>query len=677
MTSVPSEYLEEASSGASSVHEAIGAHEDDDYPTRESERDFSVEQIFELLASKLPGYEVRDSQLELARQIERSFQSGKTGIFEAGTGVGKSFAAIIPALLSGKKVVVSTATIALQEQYINKDIPTLQRILPFEFDAVLLKGRGNYLGLRRFHDHLLEQSIDEEFVDWVNSTMTGDISELEFVPPLDVWKEINSDSDDCLRNRCPDFGSCFYFDAKRRAEKADLIVVNHALLLADAASRGSILPPYQYLIVDEAHHLPDVATDAFSLSVSNRGIKRLLARAAKKVNAPGPLLNEIEYTAGQFFFHLNQAARQQRMRLYEAVEGFEDLVEALEDLKTWMEEADFSHILDVDLAREKAQLKAKSLISTICGYTKCLGLLGDPSWDYVTWLERTSANDVKLEVVAAPLDPSTYIYDYVLQKPALISSVWMSATLATGGDDPFAFFKKSIGADRYVVQRQVSSPFDFENQALLYLPRDMAEPNHSDFMPQALSEIEKIIELTEGRAFVLFTSKNALNFAYEELAPVLPYECRRQGDMPRQKLIEWFRATPHAVLFGTSSFWEGVSIDGDQLSCVIIDRIPFQVPDDPVYEARCQEMQQDTERSWFNELALPYATMRLKQGVGRLIRTKRDRGIVAILDNRLTKKFYGRKILECLPSMRIIRSLPSPSSHAMQDFLDLGMEYNG
>lgn len=677
MTSVPSEYLEEASSGASSVHEAIGPHEDDDYPTRESERDFSIEQIFELLASKLPGYEVRDSQLELARQIERSFQSGKTGIFEAGTGVGKSFAAIIPALLSGKKVVVSTATIALQEQYINKDIPTLQRILPFEFDAVLLKGRGNYLGLRRFHDHLLEQSIDEEFVDWVNSTISGDISELEFVPPLDVWKEINSDSDDCLRNRCPDFGSCFYFDAKRRAEKADLIVVNHALLLADAASRGSILPPYQYLIVDEAHHLPDVATDAFSLSVSNRGIKRLLARAAKKVNAPGPLLNEIEYTAGQFFFHLNQAARQQRMRLYEAVEGFEDLVEALEDLKTWMEEADFSHILDVDLAREKAQLKAKSLISTICGYTKCLGLLGDPSRDYVTWLERTSANDVKLEVVAAPLDPSTYISDFVLQKPALISSVWMSATLATGGDDPFAFFKKSIGADRYVVQRQVSSPFDFENQALLYLPRDMAEPNHSDFMPQALSEIERIIELTEGRAFVLFTSKNALNFAYEELAPVLPYECRRQGDMPRQKLIEWFRATPHAVLFGTSSFWEGVSIDGDQLSCVIIDRIPFQVPDDPVYEARCQEMQQDTERSWFNELALPYATMRLKQGVGRLIRTKRDRGIVAILDNRLTKKFYGRKILECLPPMRIIRSLPSPSSHAMQDFLDLGMEYNG
>ena len=639
-------------------------------------RDYSVEDVFNMLSAKLGGYELRHSQLELSKEISRAFESGKTGVFEAGTGVGKSFAALIPALLSGKKVVVSTATIALQEQYMNKDIPALQEILPFEFSAVLLKGRGNYLGMRRFHDYILEQAVDEEFVDWVNGTMTGDISELDFVPPLDVWMEINSDSDDCMRNRCPNFGSCFYFDAKRQAEKADLIVVNHALLLADAASKGSILPPYQYLIVDEAHHLPDVATDAFSLSISNRGVKRMLARAAKKVNAPAHLLNEIELAAGQFFFHLNMQAKQPRMRLHEPVEGTEDFHTALEELRHWLEECDFSHILDVEMAREKAQLKAKSIISTVSSYTKCLALLGDPSQDYVTWLERTERSDVKLEVVSAPLDPSSYIADFVMAKPSLISSVWMSATLATAGDDPFNFFKKSIGADRYVVQRQVASPFDFENQALLYLPRDFPEPNHPDFLPYAMEEIERLIELSEGRAFVLFTSKYALSIAYEELSQRLPYECRRQGEMPRQRLIEWFKSTPHAVLFGTASFWEGVSIDGNQLSCVIIDRIPFQVPDDPVYEARCQQMQEDPERSWFNDLALPYATMRLKQGVGRLIRTKRDRGIVAILDNRLTKKYYGRKILECLPPMRIIRALPTPASGVMQDFLDLGMDYN-
>lgn len=636
----------------------------------------TVDEIFSLLEQKLPGYEVRQSQIELAKEIERAFASGKTGLFEAGTGIGKSFAALIPALLSGKKVVVSTATIALQEQYISKDVPALQQVLPFKISAAILKGRGNYLGMRRFQDHILEQSVDEDFVGWVNHTLNGDISELNFVPPYDVWAEINSDSDDCMRNKCPNFTNCFYFEAKRRAEKADLLVVNHALLLADAASKGSILPPYQYLIVDEAHNLPDVATDCFSISMSNRGIKRLLSRAAKRVNAPAHLLNEVEATAGQFFFRLNMAARQVKMRLREPVEGAEDLIFALAQLEKWLTDETFEHLLDVDMAREKAQLKAKTLLSTIGAYHRCLELLDDPSSEWVTWLERTERGDVKLEVIAAPLDVSRYISETVLAKPSLESSVWMSATLATAGEDPFSFFKNSIGADRYVIQKQVESPFDFASQALLYLPQNMPEPSQPGYLPRALEEIEKLIELTEGRAFVLFTSRNALNTAYEALFDRLPYESRRQGDMPRQRLIEWFKDTPHAVLFGTSSFWEGVSIDGDQLSLVVIDRIPFQVPDDPVYEARCQEMQQDNERSWFNELALPYASMRLKQGVGRLIRTRRDRGVVAILDSRLTKKFYGRKVIECLPPMRIIRALPTLASGVMQDFLDFGQDYN-
>ncbi len=241
-----------------------------------SKVDLTVDKVFFASADKLDGYEIRDPQTDLAHAIERCFNTGKTGIFEAGTGVGKSFAALIPAFLAGKKVVVSTATIALQEQYIYKDIPVLQELLPFKIDVALLKGRGNYLGLRRFKDFHLQQEIGEEFVEWVNSTSYGDISELEYVPPFNVWYEINSDSDDCLRQRCPNFNDCFYFEARRRAEKADLIVVNHSLLLADAASLGNILPPYQLLIVDEAHHMPDIATDAFSMSVSNRGIKMLL-----------------------------------------------------------------------------------------------------------------------------------------------------------------------------------------------------------------------------------------------------------------------------------------------------------------------------------------------------------------------------------------------------------------
>jgi len=503
------------------------------------------------------------------------------------------------------------------------------------------------------------------------------VSELDFVPPYDIWGEINSDSDDCLRNKCPSFGSCFYFEARKRAERADILVVNHALLLADAASGGSILPPYQLLIVDEAHHLPNIATDAFSRSIGNRGIRILLGKAIKRVNPPNNLINDIEHRSGQLFMRLNLMARSAKMRLREPVEGAIELIIALKILRDWLENQTFEHILDVDLLREKAQLKAKSLISTISGYCTCLELIAAPSQEWVMWLERTERQEVKIEVTAAPLDPSHFIADLLLNKAGLETSVWMSATLATAGDDPFNFFKRSIGADRYVIQDQVPSPFDFKNQALLYLPPNLPEPNHQDFLFAAFEEIERIVELTEGRAFVLFTSRSALNAAFQALSPRLPYECRKQGDMPRQKLVEWFKATPHAVLFGTSSFWEGVSIDGEQLSCVIIDRIPFQVPDDPVYEARCEQMKEDTSRSWFNDLALPHATMRLKQGVGRLIRTRKDRGLVAILDSRLTKKYYGRKIIDCLPPMKIIRELPTVASHVMEDFLDLGRDYAG
>jgi len=471
--------------------------------------------------------------------------------------------------------------------------------------------------------------------------------------------------------------SCFYFEARKRAERADILVVNHALLLADAASGGSILPPYQLLIVDEAHHLPGIATDAFSRSISNRGIRILLGKAVKRVNPPNLLVNEIEHRSGQLFMRLNLMARTAKMRLREPVEGAIELIFALKNLRDWLENQTFEHILDVDLLREKAQLKAKSLISTITGYCTCLELIAAPSAEWVMWLERTERQEVKIEVTAAPLDPSHFIADLLLNKGGLETSVWMSATLATGGEDPFDFFKRSIGSDRHVIQSQVPSPFDFENQALLYLPPNLPEPNHPDFLYAAFEEIEKLVELTEGRAFVLFTSRAAMNAAFQALAPRLPYDCCKQGDMPRQKLVEWFKATPHSVLFGTSSFWEGVSIDGEQLSCVIIDRIPFQVPDDPVYEARCEKMKEDPSQSWFNDLALPHATMRLKQGVGRLIRTRKDRGVVAILDSRLTKKYYGRKIIECLPPMKIIRQLPSVASHLMEDFLDLGGDYAG
>jgi ATP-dependent DNA helicase DinG len=616
-----------------------------------------INDIFASLAKQLPGYEERTQQIELAHAIEYTFRTKKVGVFEAGTGIGKSLAALIPAALTHKKVVISTNTIALQEQYLNKDIPTLQAVLPFKIEAVLLKGRGNYIGLRRWQEALIEHEVDHRLIDWVNSTESGDMSELDFVPRYELWQEINSDSDDCLRNKCSRFNDCFYFEVKRKVEKADILIVNHALLLADAASGGSILPAYDYLIIDEAHHLPEVATDAFSTSISNRSVRILASKALKKVMAPHALVREIEIISDQFFRQLSAIYPALKTRLFEPVSGAEDFADALTHLKHWLSQQEFEHLLDHEQAREKAKLKAKSLMTTIDNCLGGLNLLIEPDKDWVVWLSKKDQVGSRVEAVAAPLDVSHYLQDWLFNKPKLESTICMSATLATGGEDPFQFFKKSVGIEKNVMQERLLSPFNYSQQALLYLPQNLPEPNDERFTYLAAEEIARILDFSNGRAFLLFTSHTALLANYELLAQTLPYECRRQGEMPKQKLIEWFKSTPSAVLFGTSSFWQGVSIDGDQLSCVIIDRIPFQVPDDPIYEARCELLKQQPKSSWFNDLALPHATMRLKQGVGRLIRTSKDRGMVAILDRRMTSKQYGRRILECLPPMKIIRDL--------------------
>jgi ATP-dependent DNA helicase DinG len=627
----------------------------------------NLQEIFERLSRAIPGYESRTQQLELADNIARAFSEEKHGIFEAGTGTGKSLAALVPAALAGKKVVVSTATISLQEQYMHKDIPTLQSALPFELKAALLKGRGNYIGLRRYEEHILSEEIDSRLVRWMDDTDDGDVGELDFNPAIETWLEINSDSDDCLRQKCKRFEECFYFKAKRRAEDADILVVNHALLLADAASDGNILPEYELLIVDEAHQMPEIATKAFSLTISMRGLNRLGSRALKHCGAPAHLVHNMEELGAEFFGRLHMASPLGRNRIRAGIDAVGELLLAINGLRDWLSTQDFETVMDVDNARDKVKVKAKSLIATATRFVECLELVERPDPEWVLWTDRTDNYGGKLEITAAPLNVARLLSDHLFKKRDLLSSVWMSATLATGGEDPFAFFKQQVGAPERIVQSQVSSPFDYPKQSVLYLP-SMPEPNDPRFIPQAATEIERILRVSDGRAFVLFTSYNTMNGVYDMLEHKLPYDCQKQGQMSRQKLIEWFKETPNAVLFGTSSFWEGVSIDGEQLSCVIIDRIPFQAPDDPVYEARCDALKQDPQSSWFNQLALPYAIMRLKQGVGRLIRTKSDRGVIALLDARITKKMYGRTVLGCLPPMPVIKNIqPYESLDAIFD----------
>jgi ATP-dependent DNA helicase DinG len=621
----------------------------------------SVEDAFALVSECNAGYQLRTQQLEMAHAVHAAFRRKETGIFEAGTGTGKSLAALVPAVLSGKRVVVSTATIALQEQYVYKDLPLLRAAMPFDFKFALMKGRSNYLSLRRYRDFLFEEEIDPRLKDWVQATETGDSSELSFMPPSQTWFEIDSDKDDCLQAKCPSFSDCFYFRAKDEATNADVIVVNHALLLADAASAGNILPEYELLIVDEAQHIPEIAREVFSLSISNRGLKFLLNKASKQLALPVQLSRAVEIAADDVFMQLADEIAAGKGRIREPRVEVKSLESTLLNIKLWMQSQEFESVLDVELAREKVRLKAKALISTVSVYLACLDVLQNPSEDWVVWAENSVKNG-RIEVIAAPLVVAPFVQEMLFGRKGLESSVWMSATLATGGVDAFDYFKKQIGVEERVLQASYPSPFNYRKQAVMYLPRHLPDPNDPSYIGEAAQEIEKIVRLSFGRAFVLFTSYQAMNAAFEILHDQLPFECRRQGEMPRKQLIDWFMHTSSAVLFGTSSFWEGISIDGEQLSCVVIDRIPFQVPDDPIYEAQCEALQRQPGRSWFNELALPHAIMRLKQGVGRLIRTENDAGVVAILDPRLSRKAYGSRIIECLPPMRIVSQVPQDVS---------------
>lgn len=626
----------------------------------------TVESVFFRFEDTLSGYEHRPQQLEFAKAIERAIETKVPGIFEAGTGTGKSLAALIPAALSGKRVVVSTATIALQEQYIHKDIPTLQSVLPFRVEAALAKGRNNYISLRRYEDYRLQSEVDPRIVGWLPHSEDGDRSELDFVPLSEQWNEINSDSDDCLRSKCARFQQCYYFHARKRAENADIIVVNHSLLLIDAVSGGNILPKYNVLIVDEAHQLPEVATKSFSLSITIRSIQYLTKRCAKHLSAPGYLVHGLEELATEFFHRLGQYLSFGRVRLRKAPEGTAELTEGLVELRDWLAAQEFEQVIDIENKRDKLKLKAKSLASTAAGFIKCLDLLQQQEESWVFWADKSDSG--RIEVVAAPLNVSEMLSDSIFNKEELETSIWMSATLATNGEDPFLFFKKEIGAPSRIIQERVSSPFDYRRQAVLYLPSFIPDPNTREFSQAIADHMEEILHVSRGRAFLLFTSYSGMNAAFNALEDRIPYPCRKQGDMPRNRLIDWFRDTPGAVLFATNSFWEGVSIDGEQLSCVIIDRIPFQAPDDPVYEARCELLKQDEEAGWFSRLALPRAIMRLKQGTGRLIRTRADRGLVAILDPRVTQKYYGRTIIACLPPMRLLKSLGDAS--CIDDLLD-------
>jgi ATP-dependent DNA helicase DinG len=626
----------------------------------------SVEQIFrEVLPEKIPDCEIREQQIEMALLVEEALDQEQHALVEAGTGTGKSFAYLIPLALGleGGRAIVSTGTIALQEQLIHKDIPFLEQALGINFRAQLAKGKSNYLCLLRLREEmespsLFEANLFDRLLVWSRSTATGDRSELNFNPG-EPWSRVNPD-DSCPGKKCFFYHECFFYSARARLQDAGLIVCNHALFFTDlnlrtvSGGRVYLLPDYKAVVLDEAHHVEDVARQSMSIMVSSMRlpvllfqIRRLAGCNLDTVNNALGLNNEFyamvaEYGHGGAIAGSGEAGKflfpdSDKLRLLG-----EDLVKMAVLVKT-------SFAADLIGEREEA------LLGSLERYGDDLQKILDADDDNkVFWVELSKSSRRQLVTLhATHIDISDHLSRYLFESEDISSVVLTSATLSVAGS--FQYLKNAIGCVS-AMEASLPSPFNFKRQCLFYVPPDLPDPQRPDFHARVAPVIKSILRSTDGRAFVLFTSYKGMNEVYNLLSEQLPWTVLRQGDLPRQKLLEAFRRDIHSVLFATSSFWEGVDVQGDSLACVILVKLPFAVPDDPVTEAKVKKIE-NSGRNAFTNYTLPEAVLRLKQGFGRLIRTQHDRGLVAILDLRIRTKWYGRWFLKALPDCCEISSL--------------------
>jgi ATP-dependent DNA helicase DinG len=611
-----------------------------------------------LLARGIHGWEPRPAQLEMAGAVAAALKAQRPLLVEAGTGTGKTLAYLVPALLSGMKVVVSTGSKNLQEQILKKDIPLLREHLPIDFTASGLKGISNYLCLRRFreHDaHLRARGDDtlelHTFREWADRTLSGDRAELPDLPDESpLWREVSSTSETRIGPRCPHFEDCFVTRARRDAQRADLLVVNHHLFFADLSLKANwpnaqLLPPYEAVIFDEAHQLEDVATDYFGVSLSSLRLGGLVRDTRKAVDQMH-LDARTEATAG----HLEKCAEALWISLRPRLPR--DGRVAVTD-ETWRGDPTRAWH-DLDTALEELEGAAGSVHSdTPEGAEACLAiarrsraarddlaLIADRAdRKHVYWAE-TRGRTVLLH--ASPVDVAEAIREKLLGE--VQAAVFTSATLAAGGS--FDYVRARLGLET-ALEARLDSPFDYARQALLYLPRDLPEPADANFAVSAAERIEALLTASGGRAFLLFTSHRQMQNVHKLLAPRLDLPVLLQGDRPKHLLLEEFRARP-SVLFATASFWEGVDVIGDALSLVVIDKLPFAPPDDPLVAARCRRLEEEGEDA-FGAYQIPQAALALAQGFGRLIRHRGDRGVVALLDRRATTRGYGRRVLASLP----------------------------
>jgi ATP-dependent DNA helicase DinG len=634
-----------------------------------------------LISRAHPDYEYRPGQLEMAGAVLRAFEERRHLVVEAGTGTGKTLAYLVPAIAAatarGGRVVVSTGTKNLQEQLMEKDIPFLQRVLPKKFAAAYMKGRTNYACLQRLKraetSPVLDGLDDVDHFDlvrrWARDSPTGDRAELVELPEnLSFWRHVDARPETCLGQKCPEYDPCFVTRMRQRAQDADIVIVNHHLFFADLALRGGeygqVIPDYSAVIFDEAHQIEDVAAEYFGAQVSSYQVEDLLrdlqALPITNADANRELTKSaarVSRFADHFWLGFQQAGRGDEGRAPILPGTFASKNKQGDIEPTGLGQSYLS--LDGALARMDATLDAvreqPPEIENVVRRVRELRLnlefivAGDDK-RFVYWQERRGRGNF---LRASPIDVSTLLQDKLFDRVETV--VLTSATLASAGS--FRFVRERLGLDEEKTDELIApEAYDYGRQAVLYLPPRMPDPRKPEFLDAAAEEIVGLLEVTRGRAFVLSTSNAGMRALYERVTPRVDFPCFVQGGASKSYLLERFRQMPGAVLFATSSFWQGIDVRGEQLSCVIIDKLPFAVPTDPVVAAR-QRFIEDAGGSSFYEYSIPQAIITLKQGLGRLIRSATDRGVLSVLDPRLRTQAYGRQFLKSLPLCRATSDL--------------------
>jgi len=635
-----------------------------------------------LLSQAHPQYEFRRGQLQMAEAVEKALTERRHLIVEAGTGTGKTLAYLLPVIRSGKRVIISTGTKNLQEQLFFKDIPFLEQHLFAQKSDKLrvcyMKGRNNYLCRQKLYD-LRDQPVlsgmeeiehYRRIAEWEPVTETGDRAELTELPENNqLWHKLDARTDRCTGQKCAQWERCFITEMHRRAMESEIVIVNHHLFFADLALRQSaapdagILPEFSAVIFDEAHELEDVASSYFGVTVSNlrfeelaRDIETTLQQ--KQAGSPGlsQALTRLRERARFFFGQLPQgdgrfAFTGREKFLEKNGDAYDALMQALARIFSELEVLPKKPDEVFSFARRIQELQ-----------TQLAFIMESEDKNTVFWIDwrgegrKTRTGQAYIVLQATPIDVSQILKQTLFEN--VETAVLTSATLAVAGrpdQGSFEYIRQRVGLD-HARELVLPSHFNYASQAILYVPPDMPDPRSAAFARSAAEKIRVLLEITQGRAFCLFTSYAQMHDIHDRLLGALPFPMLLQGSAPKNALLEEFRLTPNAVLFATASFWQGVDVQGEQLSCVIIDRLPFAVPNDPVVAARIRAIEESGGNAFF-EYQVPAAVISLKQGFGRLIRSVKDRGLLALLDNRVLKQRYGRVFVESLPAYKRTKDL--------------------